>query len=510
MPKQRTYHILTLGCAKNAVDSEGMHDLLARRGYEPVAQPRAAEVVIVNTCGFIGPSRDESMGVLREMAGQKRPGQLLVAAGCLPALPGWEQRVRDQSGVDAVIRTQQWSGIADLVDDLTGNHTETWTESRLAADRKAETDALIPLAMIDVTDITVIDADTIGDNGLFTRPAPDTGLIASFGRSAGRPSAYVKIADGCNHTCAFCTIPSIKGPSVSKRPIAVLEEIRALVAGGTREAVLISQNTGAYGQDLHPHTSLAELLGWLCDEVPELPWLRMHYLYPTHITPALIETLATHPQLVPYMDFPLQHAHPDVLRRMGRPSDATQTRRTIAALREKLPDIALRTTFIVGYPGETEEQFVTLLDFLREIRFDHVGAFTYCDEPGTRASLLTDDVPTEVKQERYARLMAVQREISLEKNRALVGQTLDVLIEGHGEIEDEAGGTAPISAGRAKRHAPEVDGLVFVAGTHPLGSIVPVRIAEGDEYDLWGNAPELVATTADRTRRPNAKRRRHQ
>ncbi len=497
MKHRSTYHILTLGCAKNAVDSEGMHNLLARRGYEPVATARAAEVVIVNTCGFIAPSREESMGVLRELAGTKRPGQKLVAAGCLPALPGWEQTVRDEQGVDAVIRTQQWSGIADLVDELTGAPPvpQTWIESRLEADRVAD---LIPLPVI-------------GSNGLFTKPAADTGLIAAFGRSAGRPSAYVKIADGCNHTCAFCTSPSIKGPSVSKRPIDVLEEVRSLVAGGTKEAVFISQNTGAYGQDLEPRTTLAEMLAWICEQVPELPWLRMHYLYPTHITAALIETLAAHPQLVPYMDFPLQHAHPEVLRAMGRPSDPAQSRRSIAALRDRLPDIALRTTFIVGYPGETEAQFETLVEFVREMRFDHVGAFTYCDEPGTRASLLADDVPAEVKQDRYARLMEVQRGISLEKNRALVGRTLDVLIEGQGEVEDERGTTSPISAGRAKRHAPEVDGLVFVAGTHPVGEIVPVRITEADEYDVWGEGPETaLVAAAPSARRPNAKRRRHQ
>lgn len=489
MPKQRTYHILTLGCAKNAVDSEGMHSVLSRRGYEVVQTPRAAEVVIVNTCGFIGPSRDESMGVLRELAGRKRPGQLLVAAGCLPALPGWEQTVRDEQGVDAVIKTQQWSGIADLVDDLTGRDSvpETWVASRLAAEAAA--DGMIPLPLAEIA------AD---------------GMIAPFTRTAGRPSAYVKIADGCNHTCAFCTIPSIKGPSVSKRPIAVLEEVQGLVAGGTKEVVFISQNTGAYGQDLRPRTTLAEMLAWLCEQTPELPWLRMHYLYPTHITPQLIETLATVPQLVPYMDFPLQHAHPDILRAMGRPSDAAQTRRTIATLRDRIPDIALRTTFIVGYPGETEAQFQTLLDFLHEMQFDHVGAFTYCDEPGTRAALLPDDVPPDVKQERYARLMETQRAISLAKNHALVGQTLDVLVEGEGEVEDEAGMTVPISAGRAKRHAPEVDGLVFVAGVHPVGSIVPVRITEADEYDLWGEAPELVAAAPRAAHRPQAKRRRHQ
>jgi ribosomal protein S12 methylthiotransferase len=489
MPKQRTYHILTLGCAKNAVDSEGMHSVLSRRGYEAVNGPRAAEVVIVNTCGFIGPSRDESMGMLRELAGRKRPGQLLVAAGCLPALPGWEQTVRDEQGVDAVIKTQQWSGIADLVDDLTGRERtpETWVASRLAADAAA--DGMVPLPLAEIS----------GD-----------GLIAPFSRTAGRPSAYVKIADGCNHTCAFCTIPSIKGPSVSKRPIAILEEVQALVAGGTKEAVFISQNTGAYGQDLQPRMTLAQMLAWVCDETPQLPWLRMHYLYPTHINPQLMETLATHDQLVPYMDFPLQHAHPAILRTMGRPSDAAQTRRTIAALRERIPDIALRTTFIVGYPGETEEQFQTLLDFLTEMQFDHVGAFTYCNEPGTRAALLPDDVPAGVKQERYARLMETQRAISLAKNRALVGRTLDVLIEGEGEVEDEDGTTVPISAGRAKRHAPEVDGLVFVSGVHPIGRIIPVRITEADEYDLWGEGPELLAAAPRAASRPQAKRRRHQ
>lgn len=431
------------------------------------------------------------MGALRALAGRKRPGQVLVAAGCLPALPGWEQTVREEQGVDAVLRTQQWSGIADLVDELTGNDhaPRTWVESRLAAD--AAGDGMIPLPVASVS---------------------EAGLIAPFTRAGGTPSAYVKIADGCNHTCAFCTIPAIKGPSLSKRPIAVLEEVRALVAAGTKEAVFISQNTGAYGQDLRPRTTLAELLAWVCEQAPDLPWLRMHYLYPTHITPALIDTLATHPQLVPYMDFPLQHAHPEILRGMGRPSDATQTRRIIAALRERLPEIALRTTFIVGYPGETEEHFRALLAFLQEMRFDHVGAFTYCAEPGTRAALLPDDVPAEVKQERYARLMEAQRAISLAKNRALVGQTLDVLIEGEGEIEDEGGATTPISAGRAKRHAPEVDGLVFVAGAHPVGSILPVRITEADEYDLWGEAPARAAAFAPAppARRPQAKRRRHQ
>ena len=503
MPKQRTYHILTLGCAKNAVDSEGMHDLLSRRGYVPVSAPRSAEVVIVNTCGFIGPARDESMGVLREIAGQKRPGQLLVAAGCLPALPGWEGTVRNEAGIDAVIRTQQWAGIADLVDELTGraaSPSETWTASRLAAGALADAPIPVPIAAV------------AGADGLFTKPEADTGLIAAFGRAAGAPSAYVKIADGCNHTCAFCTIPSIKGPSVSKRPIDILAEVQALVAGGTKEAVFISQNTGAYGQDFSSRMTLAELLAWVCEQVPELPWLRMHYLYPTHITPALIATLAAHPQLVPYMDFPLQHAHPDVLRRMGRPSDAAQVRRTVAALREAMPDITLRTTFIVGYPGETEEQFETLLDFLREMRFDHVGAFTYCNEPGTRAALLPDDVLQAVKEERYARLMATQQEISRENNRAFVGRTLDVLIEGHGEVEDERGATEPISAGRARRHAPEVDGLVFVRGTYPVGEIVPVTITESDEYDLWGDGPELALAvpSALHTRRPNAKRKRHQ
>ena len=466
-----------------------MHSVLARRGYEAVATPRAAEVVIVNTCGFIGPSRDESMGALRELAGRKRPGQLLIAAGCLPALPGWEQTVRDEQGVDAVIKTQQWSGIADLADELTGRDRapETWVASRLAADAVA--DGMIPLPLAEMS------AD---------------GLVTPFARAMGKPSAYVKIADGCNHTCAFCTIPSIKGLSVSKRPITVLEEVRALVAGGTREIVFISQNTGAYGQDLRPRTTLADLLTWTCEQAPELPWLRMHYLYPTHITPQLIDTLAAHPQLVPYMDFPLQHAHPEILRTMGRPSDAAQTRRIIAALRERLPDVALRTTFIVGYPGETEAHFETLLAFVQEMQFDHVGAFTYCNEPGTRAALLPDDVPAAVKQERYARLMEAQRAISLAKNRALVGRTLDVLIEGEGEVEDEAGATVPIGAGRAKRHAPEVDGLVFVTGVQPIGSIVPVRITEADEYDLWGEAPDLVTAPLSASRRPQAKRRRHQ
>ena len=295
-------------------------------------------------------------------------------------------------------------------------------------------------------------------------------------RRARGASAYLKIADGCSAPCSFCTIPSIKGPWRSKPVEQIVHEARELVDQGVQEIVLIAQDTTAYGYDRGERDALASLIERLLEEVPELPWLRVMYAFPGRVTPRLVETMARYPQICHYLDLPLQHAHPAVLARMRRPS-IDVARNTVWRLREAMPDVAIRTAFIVGFPGETEEEFQTLLDFVEEMRFDRVGVFTYCREAGTPAAAMPDQIPEEVKEERRAQVMELQQRISLEKNQALVGRELDVLIEGAGD---------GISVGRTYRDAPEVDGLVIVHGEWPVNAMLRVRITGAMEYDLLG------------------------
>jgi ribosomal protein S12 methylthiotransferase len=445
----RAFHILTLGCSKNRVDSDGMEHLLRARGMTATEQPDEAKVVIVNTCGFLGAARDESVAAIGELLNRRGDGQFVIAAGCMPALGNYKNDI--PAGVDHVLTTREWHRIGDVVGGLLGE-----------------------------------------------APQPEVagceGMLTTFSRAQAGPSAYVKVADGCDHACAFCTIPSIKGRQVSKRPLHVLQEIVDLVGQGTKEIVLVAQDTIRYGADLGIKHGLPSLLDQIVEGVPDLPWLRMLYIYPSPLTLRMVDVMAEHDALLPYLDMPIQHADPTVLRTMNRPSDVTMTRRLIDHARAKLPDVTMRTTLIVGYPGETDEQFQRLYDFVVEQEFDHVGVFTYSPEPGTKA--VTLDLPAvhaHVAEERRNAIMEVQQGISLRKNRALVGQTVEVLIEAVGEAEDEAGITEPISVGRARRHAPEVDGLVFVPGAHPIGSLIPLEIAEAAPYDLWAHPPGVRA-----------------
>lgn len=436
----RAFHIVTLGCSKNRVDSDGMDYLLRQRGMAGVQRPEDAEVVIVNTCGFLGAARSESIGVIEEILKDRREGQLVIAAGCLPALGNYAANL--PTGVDHVLTTREWYRIGDVVGGLIGAP--------------------------EVQEV-----------------AGCEGMLTTFSRRDSGPSAYVKIADGCDHNCAFCTIPSIKGRQVSKRPLHVIQEIVDLVAGGTKEVVLVAQDTIRYGADLGMKHGLPQLLEMIAEQVPNLPWLRMLYIYPSPLTLRMVDVMAEHDVLLPYLDMPIQHADKNVLRAMNRPSDAEMTRRLVDHARTKLTNVAMRTTFIVGYPGETDEQFETLLRFVEEMAFDHVGAFTYSPEAGTKAATLSGEVPPEVAEERRNALMEVQQGISLRKNQALVGQRLEVLIEAVGEAEDIAGVVEPISVGRARRHAPEVDGLVFVPGELPVGELMVLEVEEAGPYDLW-------------------------
>ena len=433
-----------------------MAQLLARSGYRLSEDPRGAEVIIVNTCGFIGPAKEESLQVLGDLAAHKRRGQLLIAAGCLTQRYGVEV-ARQVPGIDGILGTRRWMDIVDVVGRLRdGPHPE-------------------PLYHLP-------EAPEVGrDEG---------GALRAAVQGA---SAYLKIADGCRRPCAFCAIPLIKGTAVSRPMDAILEEARELQRMGVREIILIAQDTTDYGHDLGLRDGLAQLLEQIGRAVPELEWIRLMYAYPGYVTDRLIEVMATHRQVLPYLDMPLQHAHPMTLRRMRRPANVAWVHRTLDKMRGAMPDLALRTTFIVGYPGETEEEFQTLLDFVNQVGFDRVGTFQFSFEPGTTSEPLGDPVPPEVKQERYSRLMEAQQRISLQKNQALVGKTLDVLVEGQGEIENSRTGwqpvptkPQPISIGRSYRDAPEIDGMVLIEGEAPVGQIVPVRITGAMTYDLTG------------------------
>jgi len=431
------YYLLSLGCCKNTVDSEGMSRLLQQAGYAPTEDPTAAGVLIVNTCGFIDIAKEESFGALRELAETKGRGQLLIAAGCLSQRYG-RRLVEEVSGLDGIIGTRRWMEITALVEKLSS-------------------DGEGPMVMI-------------GDP-----PAPNIGTMP---RSVVQgASAYLKIADGCSAPCSFCAIPMIKGPAHSRPVEAIVGEARQLVVQGVKEIVLIAQDTTAYGRDRGQRDALPGLIEAILKATPQLPWLRLMYAYPQHITPRLIETMAQHPQVCHYLDLPLQHAHPETLRRMNRPHGVDGVRRLIADLRQAMPDIALRTSFIVGYPGETEEEFEALLDFAEEIAFDKVGVFTYSREEGTRAADLPGQVPDQVKEERYQRLMELQQGISLARNQQTVGRTLDVLVEGSGD---------GLSVSRSYRDAPEIDGLVLIKEELPMGEMVPVLITGAMEYDLIG------------------------
>lgn len=437
---RKTFHLVSLGCSKNTVDSDSMAQLLLADGYKVVEKPSQASVLIVNTCGFIGPAKEESINVLRELSQNKRNDQLLIAAGCLTQRYGTEvaQKV---PGVDGILGTRRWMDIVQVVHEL----------------RKAPHPE--PLYHLP-------EAATVGTD--------EQGILRA---SVAGTSAYLKIADGCRRPCAFCAIPLIKGTAVSRPMDTILDEARRLRDDGVRELILIAQDTTDYGHDLGMKDGLAILLEKLTDTVPDMDWIRIMYAYPGYVNDRLIDVMATRKTILPYLDIPLQHAHPKTLYRMRRPSNIEWVHHTLAKMRAAINGLAIRTTFIVGYPGESNEEFQALMDFVDDIRFDRVGAFKFSFEPGTASESLGDPVPVEVKEERYQRLMERQQAISMQINQSYVGKTLDVLIEGYGD---------GISVGRSYRDAPEIDGMVLVEAEAPIGEIVPVRITGAMAYDLSG------------------------
>jgi ribosomal protein S12 methylthiotransferase len=448
--------VISLGCSKNLVDTEVMLGHLDRDGCSFVTDPAEAEVLLVNTCGFIDAAREESIRTVLEASRYRETGKLkrLVVAGCMVQRYAEELR-RELPEVDVFLGLDQLDGV-------------------VAAARGSAT-APNELPLLRATEST--------------RPGPASYIYDDrTPRRLATPrwTAFVKIAEGCDHTCSFCAIPSFRGLFRSRRPESVVAEAESLVAGGVREINLIAQDSSHYGRDLGMKEGLATLLESL-DAVPGLRWIRVHYLYPNTVTDHLIETMARLPRVVKYVDMPLQHAHPATLDRMRRGGSAERHRDLLGRFRAAMPDAALRTTFIVGFPGETEEEFEALLDFTAEGWFDHVGVFAYSHEEGTPAHDAEDDVPAPVKRRRLDRLMSAQQKVVRARNASLVGRVVEVLVEGaHSETEH-------LLTGRMAGQAPEVDGQVLLNdGEAEPGAIVPVEITETAGYDLVGRIVAAV------------------
>jgi ribosomal protein S12 methylthiotransferase len=439
-----------LGCEKNRVDTEHMLGLLAQAGYGVSADEADANVVVVNTCSFIQDAREESVRTLVELAEQ---GKELIIAGCL-AQHFQDELLESLPEAKAIVGTGDYQHIVSVLE-------------RVEAGERVKQVSANPTFVADEH-------------------------LPRY-RTTSEAVAYLKVAEGCDYRCAFCIIPHLRGDQRSRTIESIVAEAQQMAAQGVKELVLISQITTNYGLDLAGKPQLAELLRAL-GEV-EIPWIRVHYAYPTGLTEAVLEAYRDVPNVLPYLDLPLQHSHPEVLRAMNRPWQADVTGGVLGRIREQLPDAVLRTTFIVGFPGETEEHFQHLLDFVAEQRFDHVGVFTFSPEEGTPAADLPNQVPAEVAQERKDRLMALQQPIAAERNAAWVGRIVDVLIEQENPSSGEM-------IGRCARFAPEVDGEVRVMpGEGGLcaapGTMVPVRITAADTYDLIGEVVGARAMVSD-------------
>lgn len=436
-----TFHLISLGCAKNLVDSQGLWSLLSQQGFTLVEDPNQAEFIIINTCGFIHDARQESLQALQEFSENKRRGQKLIAAGCLTERYRAEL-LESVPGIDGLMGTRDLADILPLIQTF-NKHSQPHREVYFPEHAHIVNHPDLPGYMI----------------------------------QGG--SSYLKIADGCRRSCAFCAIPGIKGTLTSRPKDDILKDAHALQAAGVQEINIIAQDVTDYGQDLGLQDGLPNLLADLLSVIPRIPWVRLLYTYPGYFSDRLIDMMVEFPQLLPYLDIPLQHADPKVLQSMRRPSDVDWVRHTVAKMRAKLPDLVIRTTFIVGFPGESEHSFQVLKDFLEEMQFDHVGVFTYSMENGTPAQILGDPIPQEVKEARRQELMTLQAGISYQKNQKLCGKVLNMLVEG---VDQENG----VLIGRTYRDAPEIDGLVIAEGTGEVGELLPVRITAAMQHDLFG------------------------
>ena len=440
-------HLVSLGCSKNRVDSEVMVGKLLARDFTLVDEPAQADVIIVNTCSFIQPATEESIETVLEMAKFKEAGSCsrLVVTGCMVQRYG-ASLVDELPEVDHFLGTGDYHRIDDVLAARAGEAPKSFIDA--------------PLYIHDE--------------------------LAPRVNSWARHSAYLKISEGCNHRCTFCIIPQLRGKLRSRTIESLATEALRLVSQGVRELNIISQDSTAYGRDLYGQPKLAELLRALA-RIDGLDWLRLHYAYPIGLPDDLLETIASEPKVLPYLDMPLQHASGNMLRAMKRGVTREGQERILERLRKAVPDIAIRSTFIVGFPGETEADFEELMSFVRAQRFTRLGVFTYYQEEGTPAAELPDQVDEDVKLDRQKRLMALQSEISLKMHKGLVGQVLPVMLDGKSK-ESEL-----LLVGRLPSQAPDVDGQVYISSA-PVGvragQILPCRITQASAYDLVGEIVE--------------------
>lgn len=432
--------IINLGCAKNLVDSNVLSQILTSAGYTLARTKRDARFIIINTCGFIHDARVESQEAIAEAIKNRRKGQFVIASGCL------SQRLNDElyqtfPSLDGLIGTRNLKEVVQLLQNLSASAT-----------RNQNTLSVYPKLLVD--------------------PQLSNTIIQGG-------SSYLKIADGCHRTCAFCAIPLIKGPLVSRSKESVLRDALLLQDAGIKEINLIAQDVTAYGLDRGQNDALANLLTDLLPLIPNVPWVRLLYTYPGMVSDRLIELMAAKNQLIPYLDMPLQHADPAVLKAMSRPSNVDWVSDTITKMRNLIPNLVVRTTMIVGYPNETEQSFSELRDFIIKTKFDHLGVFIYSPELDTNSFPLGDPIPAEVKEARKAELMQIQADIAFHKLQKLRGQTLEMLVEGVNRDER-------LLVGRTYRDAPEIDGLTLASGVASEGDMVSIRITQTTEYDLIG------------------------
>jgi ribosomal protein S12 methylthiotransferase len=435
------YAFVSLGCPKNLVDSERMLGMLRLDGYELVDDPRHADFAVVNTCGFIEAARQESFAAIDEMLELKRRGELrgVIVSGCL-AERQRESLLEARPGIDHLVGVFGREEVTKVADRLLGGLAEQRTVFHPAP----------------------------------THPLPDTARL----RITPRHFAFLKVSEGCDRLCTFCAIPRMRGKHYTKPMEEVVAEARELVSDGVRELVIVAQDTTYYGMDLYGRPRLAELLREL-EQVDGLDWIRLMYFYPMYITDELIDTISGSERIVPYLDLPLQHINDRMLRRMKRRVNRRETEALLTKLRGAIPDLVMRTTFITGFPGETDKEFEELADFVARQRFERLGVFTYSFEPDTPAARLPDHVSEELKVERRNRLMEVQQENAFAWNDAQVGRRLDVLVDAVVPEEKNAW------VGRSYADAPDVDGVVYVTGERlHLGALVPCEVVARSGYDL--------------------------
>ena len=450
---------VSLGCDKNLVDSEKMLGLLNEAGYRVAQEESEADAIVVNTCCFIHDAKEESVETILEMAEWKKQGRLkaLIVTGCMA------QRYQDEiqqeiPEVDAVIGTTGYTEIVPILDEILAEAEASQEEA--AVEEPKEKSFVNCCPSIDLLPASLADKRVVTTGGY---------------------TAYLKIAEGCNKRCTYCIIPYIRGHYRSFPMEDLLEEARKLAEGGVKELILIAQETTVYGMDCYGRKALPELLTKLC-EIEGIEWIRILYCYPEEITDELIAVMKKEKKICHYLDIPIQHSEDTILKRMGRRTNRAELVSLVEKLRKEIPDIVLRTTLITGFPGETEEEFKNMVDFVDSMEFDRLGVFPYSAEEGTKAAEMDGQITEEVKESRRDEIMALQQEISADKAASRIDDEMSVLIEGY-LYEDD------IYIGRTYMDAPKVDGNVFVRAEEELisGDIVPVLISGSNEYDLMGD-----------------------